>query len=74
MYKGNARIQGMTADLNMEGSDYNMALFIFFIPVSRTSKPLDYLGKRLLTTSSTSMLYLRFHPTSLLSACPHPYG
>lgn len=31
---GNARIQGMTADLNMTGRDYNIALFIFFIPVS----------------------------------------
>ena len=26
---GNARIQGMTADLNMKGNDYNIALFIF---------------------------------------------
>lgn len=31
---GNARIQGMTADLHMSGRDYNVALFIFFIPVS----------------------------------------
>lgn len=45
-YIGNARIQGMTADVYMEGSDYNMALFIFFIPVSRPSEPVGYLGKR----------------------------
>ncbi|KAK8078351.1 hypothetical protein PG996_004521 [Apiospora saccharicola] len=31
---GNARIQGMSKDLNMTGRDYNLALFIFFIPVS----------------------------------------
>lgn len=31
---GNAKIQGMSEELNMEGSDYNMALFMFFIPVS----------------------------------------
>ncbi|KAL1587290.1 hypothetical protein WHR41_04431 [Cladosporium halotolerans] len=28
---GNARIQGMTEDLNMTGDDYNVALFTFFI-------------------------------------------
>lgn len=25
----------MTSDLGMKGSDYNIALFVFFIPVSR---------------------------------------
>lgn len=30
---GNAKIQGMTETLNMNGNDYNMALFVFFIPV-----------------------------------------
>jgi hypothetical protein len=29
---GNARIQGMTTELGMVGTDYNIALFIFFIP------------------------------------------
>ncbi|KAJ4290918.1 hypothetical protein N0V90_010114 [Kalmusia sp. IMI 367209] len=29
---GNAKIQGMTKDLNMVGADYNIALFVFFIP------------------------------------------
>lgn len=29
---GNAKIQGMVEDLNMQGSDYNVALLIFFIP------------------------------------------
>jgi MFS family permease len=28
---GNARIQGLEPDLNMQGSDYNIALFTFFI-------------------------------------------
>lgn len=28
---GNARIQGMTEDLEMEDQDYNVALFTFFI-------------------------------------------
>ncbi|KAH8808472.1 putative MFS transporter [Xylogone sp. PMI_703] len=29
---GNAKIQGLTTDLHMEGQQYNIALFIFFIP------------------------------------------
>jgi len=29
---GNAKIQGMTEELHMVGQDYNIALFIFFIP------------------------------------------
>ncbi|KAJ5181917.1 hypothetical protein N7449_012064 [Penicillium cf. viridicatum] len=29
---GNARIQGLEKDLGMKGHDYNIALFIFFIP------------------------------------------
>ncbi len=29
---GNARIQGLEHDLNMKGHDFNIALFVFFIP------------------------------------------
>ena len=29
---GNARLQGLEKDLNMKGQDYNIALFVFFIP------------------------------------------
>ena len=29
---GNAKIQGLTTDLHMKGQQYNIALFIFFIP------------------------------------------
>lgn len=29
---GNARIQGLENDLDMKGSDFNVALFVFFIP------------------------------------------
>lgn len=29
---GNARIQGLEEDLKMKGHDYNVALFVFFIP------------------------------------------
>lgn len=29
---GNARIEGMTGDLHLEGHHFNIALFVFFIP------------------------------------------
>jgi hypothetical protein len=29
---GNARIQGLEADLGLTGIQYNIALFIFFVP------------------------------------------
>ncbi|KAK6397494.1 hypothetical protein LTR65_006471 [Meristemomyces frigidus] len=44
---GNARIQGMTKDLKMEGNDYNIALFIFFIPYILFEVPSNILIKRM---------------------------
>jgi hypothetical protein len=44
---GNARIQGLEADLNMKGNDYNIALFIFFVPYIILDVPLNILMKRL---------------------------
>jgi len=44
---GNARIQGMTEDLKMTGSDYNMALFVFFIPYILFEVPSNIVIKRL---------------------------
>ncbi|KXJ93612.1 major facilitator superfamily domain-containing protein [Microdochium bolleyi] len=43
---GNARIQGMTTDLNMVGSDYNIALFVFFIPYIIFEVPSNLVIKR----------------------------
>lgn len=44
---GNARIQGMTKDLNMQGSDYNIALFVFFIPYILFEVPSNLIIKKL---------------------------
>ncbi|KAK6070074.1 transporter C11D3.18C 6 [Seiridium cupressi] len=43
---GNARIQGMTGDLHMTGRDYNVALFIFFIPYILFEIPSNMIIKR----------------------------
>ncbi|KAK5135190.1 hypothetical protein LTR08_005577 [Meristemomyces frigidus] len=44
---GNARIQGLTKELKMEGNDYNVALFIFFVPYILFEVPSNILIKRL---------------------------
>ncbi|KAH8884162.1 MFS general substrate transporter [Thozetella sp. PMI_491] len=44
---GNAKIQGMTTDLQMKGSDYNIALFMFFIPYILLEVPSNLVIKRL---------------------------
>lgn len=50
---GNAKIQGMTEDLNMKGSDYNIALFMFFIPYLLLDVPAN-----MLMTKSRPSVYL----------------
>ena len=58
---GNARIQGMTEDLNMTGSDYNIALFMFFIPY-------------LLLDVPANMLMRKYRPPIFLSALMFCWG
>ncbi|KAI1629555.1 retrograde regulation protein 2 [Exophiala viscosa] len=43
---GNARIQGLEKDLDMHGSDYNIALFMFFIPYILLEVPCNLILKR----------------------------
>lgn len=44
---GNARLQGMEDDLNMEGGDYNLALFVFFIPYIICEIPCNLIMKKM---------------------------
>jgi hypothetical protein len=44
---GNARLQGLEGDLGMEGHDYNIALFIFFIPYILFELPSNLFLKKL---------------------------
>ncbi|CAG8026716.1 unnamed protein product [Penicillium olsonii] len=44
---GNARLQGLEDDLNMEGAQYNYALFIFFIPYILCEVPCNLIMKKL---------------------------
>lgn len=43
---GNAKIQHMTTDLHMVGNDYNIALFIFFIPYIICEVPSNMILKK----------------------------
>ena len=44
---GNARIQGLEADLHMAGNDYNIALQIFFIPYILLEVPSNIILKKI---------------------------
>ncbi|KAF2868954.1 major facilitator superfamily domain-containing protein [Massariosphaeria phaeospora] len=44
---GNAKIQGLTEDLHLQNSDYNIALFVFFIPYILFEVPSNLVLKRL---------------------------
>lgn len=44
---GNARIQGLEKDLKMKGHDYNVALFVFFIPYILFEVPSNLLLRKI---------------------------
>ncbi|KXJ92543.1 major facilitator superfamily domain-containing protein [Microdochium bolleyi] len=53
---GNARIQGMTQDLNMKGADYNIALFVFFAPYILFEVPSNIIIRRISPSSWLSAI------------------
>ena len=44
---GNARLQGLEKDLHMKGHDYNIALFIFFIPYILCEVPANIIIRKI---------------------------
>lgn len=44
---GNARLQGLEADLNMTGHQFNIALFVFFIPYILFEVPSNLILKKI---------------------------
>ncbi|KAG8169071.1 hypothetical protein KVR01_001820 [Diaporthe batatas] len=55
---GNARIQGMVEDLNMTGHDYNIALFIFFVPYILFEVPSNIIIKRVAPSTWLSIIMI----------------
>ncbi|ETS80946.1 hypothetical protein PFICI_08475 [Pestalotiopsis fici W106-1] len=55
---GNARIQGMSGDLHMSGHDYNIALFIFFVPYILFEIPSNIIVKRTAPSTWLSVIMI----------------
>ncbi len=53
---GNARIQGLEKDLHMKGQDYNIALFVFFIPYILLEVPSNLLLKKIAPSTWLSFI------------------
>ncbi|KAF2738263.1 MFS general substrate transporter [Polyplosphaeria fusca] len=53
---GNAKIQGLTEDLHMQGSDYNIALFTFFIPYILFEVPSNLIIKKVAPSTWLSLI------------------
>lgn len=53
---GNARIQGLTVDLKMEKRDYNIALFVFFIPYIIFEVPCNMVLKKMAPSTWLSLI------------------
>lgn len=53
---GNARIQGLEVDLHMRGSDYSVALFVFFIPYILFEVPSNIIIRKLSPSTWLSLI------------------
>ncbi|KAK0658117.1 putative transporter [Lasiodiplodia hormozganensis] len=53
---GNARIQGLTEELNMTGNDYNVALLVFFVPYILFEIPSNLILKRVAPSTWLSLI------------------
>lgn len=65
---GNARILGMEKDLNMHGTDYNVALFIFFIPYILLDVPCNILMSKVRPSRYLSILMFSWGKSSALAS------
>lgn len=64
---GNARIQGLEKDLHMTGQDYNIALFIFFIPYILLEVPSNIIIRKI--APSTWLSFTMFSWGEVLVPC-----
>lgn len=55
---GNAKIQGLEKDLDMTGNDYNIALFVFFIPYILFEVPSNILIRKIAPSTWLSFIML----------------
>lgn len=71
---GNSRIQGMDSDLHMKGNEYNISLFVFFIPYTLLDIPSNILMKNLRPSLYLPGLMFAWGAYSVLAGSPllHP--
>jgi len=55
---GNAKIQGLEADLDMHGNDYNIALLVFFVPYILFEIPANLLLKKMAPSTWLSLIMI----------------
>lgn len=55
---GNARIQGLEKDLGMKGTDFNVALFVFFIPYILFEVPSNIILRKIAPSTWLSFIML----------------
>lgn len=71
---GNARIQGLEADLGMKGNDYNIALFLFFIPYIAFEVPCNILLKKMRPSVFLSVIIIGWGIVTIGMGCVKTYG
>ncbi|KAI9739736.1 MAG: hypothetical protein M1834_006455 [Cirrosporium novae-zelandiae] len=71
---GNARIQGLEKDLHMKGRDYNMAIFLLFIPVILFEVPENLLMKRFPPSWVLSILLFGVGIMTIAQGLAQSYG
>ena len=55
---GNAKIQGLEADLDMHGNDYNVALLVFFVPYILFEIPANLILKKMAPSTFLSLIMI----------------
>ncbi|KAK2811321.1 hypothetical protein FQN50_002197 [Emmonsiellopsis sp. PD_5] len=71
---GNARIQGLEKDLNMSGHQFNIALFIFFIPYILLEVPSNLILKRVAPSTWLSGIMLGWGIISVLQGVTNNFA
>jgi hypothetical protein len=68
---GNARIIGLEKDLHMKGNDFNIALFVFFVPYNLLEVPSNLLMKKVRPSMWLSGLILGWGTSHASTSQPH---
>ncbi|CAN8105794.1 unnamed protein product [Discula destructiva] len=71
---GNAKIQGIIEDLDMTGHDYNVALFVFFIPYILFEVPSNIVIKRIAPSTWLSLIMFLWGVATVAQGLVHNVG